>query len=90
MIRNDASFAYHNAFESTFSDWNTFLENRADSSDYGFWLGYSRANTVEQNSIVGSRSGGDRHRARRRERADRQHHHRRAGRDPALHPARRR
>jgi len=58
VIRNDASFAYHNAFESTFSEWNTFLENRADSSDYGFWLGYSRANTVEKNSVVGSRTAG--------------------------------
>ena len=58
VIRNDASFAYHNAFESTFSEWNTFLENRADSSEYGFWLGYSRANTVEKNSIVGSRTAG--------------------------------
>jgi parallel beta-helix repeat protein len=58
VIRNNASFAYHNAFESTFSEWNTFLENRADSSDYGFWLGYSRSNTVQDNSIVGSRTAG--------------------------------
>jgi parallel beta-helix repeat protein len=56
VIRNDASNSYHNAFEATFSTWNTFLENRADSSDYGFWLGYSRANVVRGNLILGTRS----------------------------------
>jgi len=56
VIRNDASHAYHNAFESTFSAWNTFLDNRADSSDYGFWLGYSRGNVVRGNTILGSRT----------------------------------
>lgn len=55
VVRNDASFAYHNAFESTFSPGNLFIENRADSSAYGFWLGYSRGNRVERNSVVGSR-----------------------------------
>ncbi len=55
VVRNDGSFAYHNAFESTFSAGNLFLENRADSSDYGFWLGYSRANRVERNTMIGSR-----------------------------------
>ncbi len=58
VVRNDASSARHNAFESTFSEWNTFLENRADSSDYAFWLGYSRGNIVRGNSAVGSRSAG--------------------------------
>jgi parallel beta-helix repeat protein len=56
VIRNNASHAYHNAFEATFSSWNTFLENRADSSDYGFWLGYSRGSTVRGNIILGTRS----------------------------------
>ncbi len=56
VIRNDASFAYHNAFESTFSAWNVFLENRADSSTYGFWLGYSTGNTVRGNTIVGTKA----------------------------------
>jgi parallel beta-helix repeat protein len=56
VLRNDASHAYHNAFEATFSAWNTFLENRADSSDYGFWLGYSRGSTVRGNIILGTRS----------------------------------
>jgi parallel beta-helix repeat protein len=58
VARNDASFAYHNAFESTFSAENVFLENRADSSDYGFWLGYSRGNRVERNSVAGSHHDG--------------------------------
>ena len=56
VIRNDATGAFHNAFESTFSSWNVFLENRADSSDYGFWLGYSRGNVVRGNIVIGSRS----------------------------------
>lgn len=54
VVRNDGSFAYHNAFESTFSAWNVFLENRADSSRYGFWLGYSTDNVVRGNTILGS------------------------------------
>jgi parallel beta-helix repeat protein len=55
VSRNDGSFAYHNAFESTFSVGNVFLENRADSADYGFWLGYSRGSRIEHNTVVGSR-----------------------------------
>ncbi len=58
VLRNDASFAYHNAFEATFSPWNSFLENRADSSGYGFWLGYSTGNTVRGNTIIGTRETG--------------------------------
>lgn len=58
VIRNDASHAWHNAFEATFSAWNTFLENRADSADYGFWLGYSRGSVVRGNIILGTRSAG--------------------------------
>jgi parallel beta-helix repeat protein len=56
VIRNDASHAWHNGFESTFSSWNTFLENRADSADYGFWLGYSRDNVVRGNLLLGTRT----------------------------------
>lgn len=58
VVRNDATGSHHNAFESTFSAWNHFLENRADSSAYGFWLGYSTGNTVRGNTIVGSRVAG--------------------------------
>lgn len=56
VIRNDATHAWHNAFEATFSAWNTFLENRADSADYGFWLGYTRGSVVRGNIILGTRS----------------------------------
>lgn len=58
VLRNDATGAFHNAFESTFSYGNRFSGNRADSSDYGFWLGYSTANVVDDNRIIGSRSAG--------------------------------
>jgi parallel beta-helix repeat protein len=56
VLRNDASHAWHNGFEATFSAWNTFLENRADSTDYGFWLGYSRGSSVRGNILLGSRT----------------------------------
>jgi parallel beta-helix repeat protein len=56
VARNDATGAYHNAFESTFSWGNTFLDNRADSSNFGFWLGYSTANVVRGNTVLGSRT----------------------------------
>jgi parallel beta-helix repeat protein len=58
VLRNDASFAYHNGFESTFSPGNVFVENRADSADYGFWLGYSTGNIVHGNTVLGSRRTG--------------------------------
>jgi parallel beta-helix repeat protein len=58
VIRNDGTGAFHNAFESTFSWGNTFLENRADSSAYGFWLGYSTGNVVRGNIILGVREAG--------------------------------
>lgn len=56
VLRNDATGAWHNAFESTFSPGNVFLQNHADSSDYGFWLGYSTGNVVQGNTVIGSRS----------------------------------
>ena len=55
---NDASASPHNAFESTFSNANTFLDNRADSSDYGYWLGYSSRTLVRGSTVVGSKSAG--------------------------------
>jgi parallel beta-helix repeat protein len=58
VVRNDAAGAFHNAFEATFSWDNTFLDNRADSADYGFWLGYSSGNTVRGNTIIGTRTAG--------------------------------
>jgi parallel beta-helix repeat protein len=58
VLRNDATGAYHNAFESTFSWGNSFIENHADSSAFGFWLGYSSANVVRGNTVLGSREAG--------------------------------
>ncbi len=58
VVRNDASFSYHNAFESTFSHGNTFIDNVADSSGYGFWLGYSSGNIVRGNRILGTTTAG--------------------------------
>lgn len=55
VVRNDATGSRHNAFESTFSWGNTFIDNRADSSAYGFWLGYSTYNVVRGNTIIASR-----------------------------------
>ncbi|HEU4570276.1 MAG TPA: NosD domain-containing protein [Gemmatimonadales bacterium] len=58
VVRNDATGSPHNAFEATFSAGNVFADNRADSSGYGFWLGYSAATLVRGNSILGSRVAG--------------------------------
>ncbi|HTK55928.1 MAG TPA: NosD domain-containing protein [Gemmatimonadales bacterium] len=55
VVRNDASGSPHNAFEATFSTGNSFVDNRADSSAYGFWLGYSTATLVRGSTIVGSK-----------------------------------
>lgn len=55
VVRNDASGSPHNAFEATFSTGNSFVDNRADSSGYGYWLGYSTATLVRGSTIVGSR-----------------------------------
>ncbi len=58
VLRNDATGAFHNAFESTFSWGNSFIDNHADSAGFGFWLGYSSGNLVRGNTIVGSRNTG--------------------------------
>jgi parallel beta-helix repeat protein len=55
---NDGSWSSNNAFESTFSSGNTFLNNKADDSNYGFWLGYSKSNLVQGNEINGSHADG--------------------------------
>ncbi len=55
---NDGSFSPHNAFEATFSSGNVFDRNRADHSDYGFWLGYSHDSRVTGNEIAANASAG--------------------------------
>ena len=54
VLRNDASGSPHNAFEATFSTGNMFIDNRADSSGYGYWLGYSTATLVRGSTVLGS------------------------------------
>lgn len=54
---NDGSYAIHNAFEATFSS-NTFTNNIASNSAYGFWLGYSYNTTVTNNTIQNNGTDG--------------------------------
>ena len=55
---NDCSWSPNIAFEATFSQRNRFANNKADNCNYGFWLGYSVHNTVEDNDIRGNRIAG--------------------------------
>lgn len=48
---NDGSHSPHNAFESTFSQGNTFVGNIASNSRYGMWLGYSYENRIIGNLV---------------------------------------
>eukprot|EP01121_Diplochlamys_sp_Union-15-3_P019902 TRINITY_DN7602_c0_g6_i1.p1 TRINITY_DN7602_c0_g6~~TRINITY_DN7602_c0_g6_i1.p1 ORF type:complete len:511 (-),score=69.25 TRINITY_DN7602_c0_g6_i1:20-1552(-) len=53
---NDGSYAGANAFESDFNRGNIFRRNKANWSNFGFWLGYSiRGNIVEDNIIVNNK-----------------------------------
>lgn len=58
VLRNDASHAFHNAFEATWSWGTRFIDNRADSSAYGYWLGYSTDALVRGGTIIGSTVAG--------------------------------
>lgn len=58
VAHNDGSFSPHNAFEATFSSGNVFDHNKADHSDYGFWLGYSHDGRVTGNEIAANASAG--------------------------------
>ncbi|MDY7108463.1 MAG: NosD domain-containing protein [Planctomycetota bacterium] len=59
VIGNDGSFAGANAFEATFSSGNQFLDNIAEGSNYGFWLGYSHSgNEIIGNSIRANNANG--------------------------------
>jgi parallel beta-helix repeat protein len=55
---NDGSYSPNNAFESTFCKGNIFRNNRANASNYGFWLGYSTDNVLEDNEIRRNRIAG--------------------------------
>lgn len=55
---NDGSWSPNIAFEATFSKGNIFKNNIANHCNYGFWLGYSNDNIIENNEIINSRQGG--------------------------------
>ena len=58
FLRNDGSYSPNIAFEATFSEGNVFRENKANFCNYGFWLGFSLRNTVEDNDIYANRGAG--------------------------------
>lgn len=55
---NDGSYSPNNAFEAVFSSGNVFVDNVANFSNYGFWLGYSTDTTVRENEIRANRFDG--------------------------------
>jgi parallel beta-helix repeat protein len=48
---NDCRLSPNNAIESTFSRGNVFRRNDCSRSNYGFWMGYSWDNVVEDNHV---------------------------------------
>lgn len=55
---NDASYSPNNAFEGVFSKGNIYRRNKANHSNYGFWLGFSSDCTLEGNQIDHNRQAG--------------------------------
>jgi parallel beta-helix repeat protein len=55
---NDCSFSPNNAIESTFCEGNIFRRNICSASNYGFWMGFSWENLVEDNTIADNRIAG--------------------------------
>ena len=55
---NDASYSPNNAFEGVFSKGNIYQGNRANHSNYGFWLGFSSDCILKENQIYGNRQAG--------------------------------
>jgi len=55
---NDASYSPNNAFEGVFSKGNIYQGNKANHSNYGFWLGFSSACTIQDNQIYNNRQAG--------------------------------
>ena len=55
---NDASYSPNNAFEGVFSKGNVYRSNKANHSNYGFWLGFSSNCTLQQNQIYNTRQAG--------------------------------
>src|SRR5215211_3672325 len=55
---NDASYSPNNAFEGVFSKGNIYRGNKANHSNYGFWLGFSSNCTLTDNQVYGNRQAG--------------------------------
>ena len=55
---NDASYSPNNAFEGVFSKGNVYQGNKANHSNYGFWLGFSSDCTLKGNQIYNNRQAG--------------------------------
>ena len=55
---NDCRLSPNNAIESTFSRGNIFRRNNCSQSNYGFWMGYSWENTLEDNIVEQNRHVG--------------------------------
>jgi parallel beta-helix repeat protein len=55
---NDASHSPNNAFEGVFSRGNIYQGNKANHSNYGFWLGFSRDCVLKDNQIYYNRQAG--------------------------------
>lgn len=55
---NDASYSPNNAFEGVFSKGNIYRRNKANHSNYGFWLGFSGDCTLEDNQVYNNRQAG--------------------------------
>ncbi|MCU0621212.1 MAG: right-handed parallel beta-helix repeat-containing protein [Gemmatimonadales bacterium] len=55
VLRNDATGAYRSAFVATFSWGNRFIDNRADSAEYGFRLSHSSGTVVRGSTALGTR-----------------------------------
>jgi parallel beta-helix repeat protein len=55
---NDASYSPNNAFEGVFSKGNLYRGNKANHSNYGFWLGFSSDCILEGNQIHNNRQAG--------------------------------
>ncbi len=55
---NDASYSPNNAFEGVFSKGNVYEGNKANHSNYGFWLGFSSDGILRDNQIYHNRQAG--------------------------------
>ncbi len=55
---NDCRLSPNNAIESTFSKGNIFRRNDCSRSNYGFWMGFSWDNVIEDNTIEFNRWAG--------------------------------